>query len=238
MNEQIKTVAGAPLFNPLAPEFIANPYPYYHRLRETDPMHLTPLGFYVASRHADIATILRDKRFGKDFVGRMSRRPGPKILEEPVYRSMRHWMLQQDPPDHTRLRGLVVRAFTARRVEDMRPRIQEIVDRDHRSRRARGQHGPDRRFRLPPPGHRDLRHARHPRGGPGALLHQLAHRRAPARPGAAQPRRNRAAQCVQSRDGRVFPAGCSSCAGASPATTSRRNWCRPRRTATSSRTRS
>ena len=128
MNEQIKTVAGAPLFNPLAPEFIANPYPYYQRLRETTPMHLTPLGFYVASRHADIATVLRDKRFGKDFAGRMSRRHGPEILEEPVYRSMRHWMLQQDPPDHTRLRGLVVRAFTARRVEDMRPRIQEIVD--------------------------------------------------------------------------------------------------------------
>jgi cytochrome P450 len=128
MNEQIKTVAGAPLFNPLAPEFIANPYPYYQRLRETAPMHLTPLGFYVASRHADIATVLRDKRFGKDFAGRMSRRHGSEILEEPVYRSMRHWMLQQDPPDHTRLRGLVVRAFTARRVEDMRPRIQEIVD--------------------------------------------------------------------------------------------------------------
>jgi cytochrome P450 len=128
MNEHIKTVAGAPLFNPLAPEFIANPYPYYQRLRETAPMHLTPLGFYVASRHADIATVLRDKRFGKDFAGRMSRRHGPEILEEPVYRSMRHWMLQQDPPDHTRLRGLVVRAFTARRVEDMRPRIQEIVD--------------------------------------------------------------------------------------------------------------
>ena len=128
MNEQVKTVAGAPLFNPLAPDFIANPYPFYHRLRETEPMHLTPLGFYVASRHADIATTLRDNRFGKDFAGRMSRRHGPEILEEPVYRSMRHWMLQQDPPDHTRLRGLVVRAFTARRVEDMRPRIQEIVD--------------------------------------------------------------------------------------------------------------
>jgi cytochrome P450 len=128
MNEQIKPVSGAPLFNPLAPEFIADPYPYYQRLRETDPMHLTPLGFYVASRHADITTVLRDKRFGKDFAGRMSRRHGPEILEEPVYRSMRHWMLQQDPPDHTRLRGLVVRAFTARRVEDIRPRIQEIVD--------------------------------------------------------------------------------------------------------------
>jgi len=91
-------------------------------------MHLTPLGFHVASRHADVTSILRDKRFGKDFAGRMSRRFGPQILDEPVYRSMSYWMLQLDPPDHGRLRGLVVRAFTARRIEDMRPRIQEIVD--------------------------------------------------------------------------------------------------------------
>ena len=88
MIEQFQPSKGAPLFNPWSPEFIANPYPSYHLLRETEPMHYMPLGLYVASRHADITTILRDKRFGKDFIGRMTRRAGPQILEEPVYRSM------------------------------------------------------------------------------------------------------------------------------------------------------
>jgi cytochrome P450 len=117
-----------PLFNPMSPHVIANPYLHYHRLRTLDPIHRSPLGFFVASRHADVSFVLRDKRFGKDFVGRMTRRFGPQVLDEPVYRSMSHWMLQMDPPDHSRLRGLVVKAFTARRVEDMRPRIQEIID--------------------------------------------------------------------------------------------------------------
>jgi cytochrome P450 len=124
----LQAAQAEPLFNPMSPAVIADPYPHYHRLREIDPVHRSPLGFFVASRHADIAFVLRDKRFGKDFVGRMTRRFGPQAMEEPVYRSMRHWMLQMDPPDHTRMRGLVVKAFTARRVEDMRPRIQAIVD--------------------------------------------------------------------------------------------------------------
>jgi cytochrome P450 len=128
LSQPVQAVQAEPLFNPLSPEFIRNPYPYYHHLRTTDPVHRSPLGFFVASRHADVNFILRERRFGKDFVGRMTRRFGNEVLDEPVYRSMRHWMLQQDPPDHTRLRGLVVKAFTARRVEDMRPRIQQIVD--------------------------------------------------------------------------------------------------------------
>ena len=128
MNEHVQTGAGEPLFNPLAPEFIRNPYPHYERMRTNDPVHLTPLGMYVASRHAEVSLVMRDKRFGKDYVERTIRRYGPTIMEEPVFRSMSHWMLQQDPPDHTRLRGLVVKAFTARRVEDMRPRIQQVVD--------------------------------------------------------------------------------------------------------------
>jgi cytochrome P450 len=128
MNEHVQAATTAPLFNPLAPEFIRDPYPFYERLRSTDPMHITPFGAFLASRHAEVSLVLRDKRFGKDFVDRTVRRYGPQVMEEPVFRSMRHWMLQQDPPDHTRLRGLVVKAFTARRVEDMRPRIQAIVD--------------------------------------------------------------------------------------------------------------
>ncbi|MFL6817114.1 MAG: cytochrome P450 [Bradyrhizobium sp.] len=128
MNEHVQTTTTEPLFNPLSPEFIRDPYPHYERLRTTDPMHLTAFGAFVASRHAEASLVLRDRRFGKDFVERTKRRYGPKIMEEPVFRNMSHWMLQQDPPDHTRLRGLVVKAFTARRVEDMRPRIQQIVD--------------------------------------------------------------------------------------------------------------
>jgi len=119
--------AGSPI-NLLSPEFVRDPYPVYARLRVDDPVHLTPLGFYVASRHAEVSQVLRDKRFGKDFVERTTRRYGPEIMDVPVFRAMSHWMLQQDPPDHTRLRSLVVKAFTARRVEDMRPRIQEVVD--------------------------------------------------------------------------------------------------------------
>src|SRR5438105_11377517 len=142
MNEQAQTAISVPLFNPLAPEFIRDPYPSYARLRDNDPMHVTQFGAFVASRHAEASLVLRDKRFGKDFVDRSIRRYGPKIMEEPVFRSMSHWMLQQDPPDHTRLRGLVVKAFTARRVEDMRPRIQEIVDQTLQ--------------RIAPQGHMDL----------------------------------------------------------------------------------
>ena len=142
MNEHVHAATNQPLFNPLAPEFIRDPYPSYEMLRNTDPVHITPFGAFLASRHAEVSLVLRDKRFGKDFVERTTRRYGPKIMEEPVFASMRHWMLQQDPPDHTRLRGLVVKAFTARRVEDMRPRIQAIVD--------------ETLDRIAPSGHMDL----------------------------------------------------------------------------------
>jgi cytochrome P450 len=128
-NSHLDNAAAEPVFNPLSPDFIRDPYPTYHRLRRDDPMHRSPLGMIMASRHADVAFILRDARFGKDLAGRIRRTSGEKALEEPVYQSMLRWMVSQNPPDHTRLRGLVVKAFSNRVVEDMRPRIQEIVDR-------------------------------------------------------------------------------------------------------------
>ena len=151
MNEHVEATAADPLFNPLSPDFIRDPYPYYQRLRATDPMHITAHGAFLASRHADVSLVLRDKRFGKDYVDRTIKRYGPKIMDEPIFASMKHWMLQQDPPDHTRLRGLVVKAFTARRVEDMRPRIQQVVDQTIDAIIDRGQMDliEDFAFRLP-----------------------------------------------------------------------------------------
>ena len=177
MNERVQTSTTEPLFNPLSPEFIRDPYPAYARLRATDPMHLNSFGAFVASRHAEASLVLRDKRFGKDFVNRSIKRYGPNIMDEPVFRSMSHWMLQQDPPDHTRLRGLVVKAFTARRVEDMRPRIQQIVDQTLDAVADRGHMDliADFAYRLPvtiicdmlgiPEEHREIFHQRSGEGG-------------------------------------------------------------------------
>jgi cytochrome P450 len=122
-------VEGEPLrFDPLDPDFIADPYPFYRRLREAAPVYKTPQGFWLITRYEDVAFALRDRRFGKDFVGNMRRRYGGEDgMKEPAIASLARTMLVLDPPDHTRLRGLVNKAFTARRVADMRPRIEKIV---------------------------------------------------------------------------------------------------------------
>jgi len=128
MNDMTPPAVDQLAFNPLDPTFIVDPYPFYHRLREQAPVLKTPQGFWLLTRYADVAFALRDRRFGKDFATNMKRRYKHDPMSEPAVANLSHTMLVLDPPDHTRLRGLVTKAFTARRVADMRPRIQALVD--------------------------------------------------------------------------------------------------------------
>ncbi len=128
MSEQQSDVPEAPIFNPFSPDFLRDPYPAFRKLRATAPIHRTELGFWVASRYEDVTEILRNKSFGKGFVARTERAHGPDIWQQPVFASMRHWMLVMDPPDHGRVRGLVARAFAPRHLTALRPRIQQLVD--------------------------------------------------------------------------------------------------------------
>ena len=120
-------------FNPFDPEFRVNPYPFYHRLRAADPVHWSDIaGRWVLTRHADCIAVLRDAmRFSADpykweafeeFIQTQGGGDGPLL------RMQTNWMLMKDPPDHTRLRTIVTKAFTPRVAEGMRPRIQAIVD--------------------------------------------------------------------------------------------------------------
>ncbi len=109
---------------PLDPKFIANPYPTYKELRERDPYHPSPLiGAMVVSKYEDVDAILRDyKTFSNE---RPPRRRGRAAeIGERIEREIQPSMLSLDPPDHTRLRGLVSRAFTPRQIAKMEDHIR------------------------------------------------------------------------------------------------------------------
>lgn len=120
------------LFNPNSPEFIRDPYPFYAELRRNDPFWRNPLGLRFLTRDRDIRAILNDRRFGRDFQGVTTSGPQVEatnpIFREPAIRGMRRWILVMDPPDHPRIRALVAKAFTARRVQDMRTLVQRVID--------------------------------------------------------------------------------------------------------------
>lgn len=106
-------------YNPLDPAVHADPYPHYRRLRREDPVHLSPLGFWVLTRWEDISALLRDPRLGHEPAG-----ADPADFGSAEGASM----LFRDPPAHTRLRALVSKAFTPRRLESLRTRIHQLVD--------------------------------------------------------------------------------------------------------------
>lgn len=113
-------------------EFKANPFPYYARLREQEPVSqvLLPDGqtAWLVTRYDDVAMVLKDERFAKDKLRVLSpaqQRALPNVpkMFEPLARNM----LDVDPPDHTRLRALVQQAFAPRLVEQMRPRMEALA---------------------------------------------------------------------------------------------------------------
>jgi len=113
------------------PESRRDPFPLYRWLREHDPVHWSPrLKMWVVTRYDDVHDILlqplrySSDRFRKIRVDFVNRRPD---VEE-VAAVLRDWAVYRDPPDHTRLRGLLNKAFTPRSVEVMQPRIRRIVD--------------------------------------------------------------------------------------------------------------
>jgi cytochrome P450 len=108
------------------PEYQDDPYPLLHQLRSASPVLPTPFGSWLVSRYADIAPALRDARLSND--ERHVQRP-PELFSSGRADIDQGVMLFMDPPDHTRLRGLVSKAFTPRTVERLRPRVQNLVDR-------------------------------------------------------------------------------------------------------------
>ncbi|HEY5026694.1 MAG TPA: cytochrome P450 [Acidimicrobiales bacterium] len=127
--------AGTLVWDPYDPAWVRDPYAVYRELRERNPVHRNALGFWVFTRHADCLAILRDRRSSSD--GRnvdettfrqvraadFSQQQGPEAMLAEMAP-----FLFRDPPDHTRLRGLVQKAFTPRVVEGLRPRLEEICE--------------------------------------------------------------------------------------------------------------
>ncbi len=110
-------------WNPLDPAFRVDPYPAYRALLQEQPLFQSPFGPLVVSRYEDCLAILRSSGTSNDW--RNSPRWSPDSEEDT---DITPAFLFLDPPEHTRLRGLVNRAFTPRRVEQLRSRAQQIAD--------------------------------------------------------------------------------------------------------------
>ncbi len=119
--------------NLLSPEFVANPYPTYTQLRAESPVQRITMsdgrGVWLVTRYDDARAVLKDPRFVKDWRSTMSPEQLAQVPNVPdALQFLSQHMLTSDPPNHTRLRALVQKAFTPRLVEQLRPRVQEITD--------------------------------------------------------------------------------------------------------------
>ncbi|WP_338698705.1 cytochrome P450 [Streptomyces sp. Q6] len=119
-------------FDPWSPTFLADPYPAYAALRDAGRVHrFEPTNQYLIPHHADVSALLRDRRLGRTYRHRYAHedfgRTAPPPEQEPFHTLNDHGMLDLEPPDHTRIRRLVSKAFTPRTVERLRPYVENLA---------------------------------------------------------------------------------------------------------------
>ena len=117
-------------YNPFQPGFTDDPYPHYAEMRSGEPVHHSPLGVWALFRHDDVTRLLREAGLSADD-RRSHETPLTQLRDETLGdrgEQGQHAMINRDPPDHTRLRRLVSKAFTPRMVQRFRERVQQLVD--------------------------------------------------------------------------------------------------------------
>ncbi|MBG0744343.1 MAG: cytochrome P450 [Cylindrospermopsis raciborskii KL1] len=119
------------VFNPFDPEFHANPYPLFDRLRQEDPIHKSIFGTWIITRYADAVSILNDKRFEVDNLPERLQLKSTYLKEgdlRTLSQTINQWFLFLNPPDHTRIKKVVTPVFSPTAMEAIRQKIQVIVD--------------------------------------------------------------------------------------------------------------
>jgi len=122
-----------PLFDPFAPGFTDDPYPQYAVMRAQAPVYAHPFGFWLLTGYDEVSWLLRTPGLSVED-GNMAADSLLRQMRDQLYggeespRASAVSMLDRDPPDHTRLRRLVSKAFTPRAIQALRPRITELVD--------------------------------------------------------------------------------------------------------------
>jgi unspecific monooxygenase len=119
-------------FDPWDPAFVEDPYPAYAELRARGRvLYFEPTNQWLVPHHADVSALLRDRRLGRTYLHRFTHeefgRTPPPPEHEPFHTLNDHGMLDLEPPDHTRIRRLVSKAFTPRTVERLRPYVQRLA---------------------------------------------------------------------------------------------------------------
>ncbi|MGW1623206.1 cytochrome P450 [Streptomyces sp. NPDC002172] len=119
-------------FDPWDPDFLADPYPAYAELRARGRVqYFEPTNQWLVPHHADVSALLRDRRLGRTYQHRFTHeefgRSAPAPEHEPFHTLNDHGMLDLEPPDHTRIRRLVSKAFTPRTVERLKPYVARLA---------------------------------------------------------------------------------------------------------------